>query len=394
MSFPPPITGLKLHVSTGVSPNVQTFEQTISFANMGSNSVPIHNTSLTSAFNNQPPGTIFNPSIVTTYSEFPSGDTLSTLSVLNFVPRKITPTLFLGNIPNTVISTDESFSLSVTTNSTGVLSYESSALGVATVNSSGVVTPVGAGTTNISVSQAASTNGVYAATSISQQLIISAPEPSIATLAYYPFDSDGNDASTNNNNLINHNTVIFDSVNKKRGSGAALFNGSNYFEIANDGRFSPDNFTVACWLRPLSSVGNYQAVASCRNGTVPNVNGWMIYIHPDNSLQFWTGAGVGSSGWSGSGNTLYPGFGNLNRWVHLAFTFTKSTGSLKLFIDGALYSTVARSYTNTTINNLRIGAGANESFAQIFLINGTLLDDFRFYNSVLTASQVSGIYSN
>ena len=109
MSFPPPITGLKLRVSTGVSPNVQTFEQTISFANMGSNSVPIHNTSLTSAFNNQPPGTIFNPSIVTTYSEFPSGDTLSTLSVLNFVPRKITPTLFLGNIPNTVISTDESF---------------------------------------------------------------------------------------------------------------------------------------------------------------------------------------------------------------------------------------------------------------------------------------------
>ena len=218
--------------------------------------------------------------------------------------------------------------------------------------------------------------------------------PTLALVANYPFDSDGNDASTNNNHLTNHNTVTFDTVNFKRGTGAALFDGSNYFEIANDGKFSPDNFTVACWIKPVNSEGNYQAVASCRNGTVPNVNGWMIYINPDNNLQFWTGAGEGSSGWSGGNNILYQGFGLLNVWVHLAFTFTKSTGSLKFFINGALYSTVSRSYANTTINNLRIGAGANESNALFFLRNGTLLDDFRFYNATLSASQVNDIYSN
>jgi hypothetical protein len=218
--------------------------------------------------------------------------------------------------------------------------------------------------------------------------------PTLALVANYSFDSDGNDASTNNNHLTNHNTVTFDTVNFRQGTGAALFDGSNYFEIANDGRFSPDNFTVACWIKPVNSEGNYQAVASCRNGTVPNVNGWMIYINPDNNLQFWTGAGEGSSGWSGGNDILYTGFGNLNAWVHLAFTFTKSTGSLKFFINGALYSTVSRSYANTTINNLRIGAGANESNALFFLRNGTLLDDFRFYNATLSASQVNDIYSN
>lgn len=55
MSFPPPIESLTLRVTTGVYPDVQPFEQTILSANMGSNSIPIHNTSLTSAFNTQSP---------------------------------------------------------------------------------------------------------------------------------------------------------------------------------------------------------------------------------------------------------------------------------------------------------------------------------------------------
>jgi hypothetical protein len=117
----------------------------------------------------------------------------------------------------------------------------------------------------------------------------------------------------------------------------------------------------------------------------------MIYIHPDNSLQFWTGNGLS---WYGTGIHLYSGFGNLNTWVHLAFTFSKSTGSLVMYINGTLTTTVSRSYANTTTNSLRIGAGATESTAQFFLRNGTLLDDFRFYDATLSASQVNDIYSN
>jgi hypothetical protein len=215
--------------------------------------------------------------------------------------------------------------------------------------------------------------------------------PTLVLVANYSFDSDGNDASTNNNHLTNNNTVTFDTVNFRRGTGAALFDGSNYFQIANDGKFSPDNFTVACWIKPVSSAGDYQSIATCRTGFSPNLSGWMIYIHPDNSLQFWTGNG---SSWSGPDIHLYSGFGNLNAWVHVAFTFTKSTGSLAVYINGTLTTTVSRTYVNNTINNLRIGAGATEQNAQFFLRNGTLLDDFRFYEGALSASQVNDIYSN
>ena len=391
MSFPTPIESLTLRVTTGISPNVQTFEQTISSANMGSNSVPIHNTSLTSAFNNQPPGTIFNPSIVATYNEgtFSSGDTLSIPGIFNYVPQKIIPTLSLADIPDK-LTTDSPFSLSVSTDSSGVLSYTSSDTTVATVHtSSGLVTIVDEGTTTITVNQAASVDGVYATATASRQLIVSAPS-TLALVAHYPLDSNGDDASINNNHLTNYNTVTFNTSNYMRGSGAASFNGSNYFEIANDGRFSPDNFTVACWIKPVSSAGNFQSIATCRTGFSPDLSGWMIYIHPDNSLQFWTGNG---SSWYGPGIHLYSDFGNLNAWVHLAFTFTKSTGSLVMYINGTLTTTVSRTYVNNTINSLRIGAGATEQAAQFFLGNGTLLDDFQFYNYVLSDSEVSAMYA-
>ena len=64
-----------------------------------------------------------------------------------------------------------------------------------------------------------------------------------------------------------------------------------------------------------------------------------------------------------------------------------------MYINGTLTTTVSRSYVNNTINNLRIGAGATEQAALFFLRNGTLLDDFQFYNYVLSNSEVSSIYA-
>ena len=359
------------------------------------------NDAIKEEFDTAQPGEIFHISIVASYNYSNSNIPYVQKSYpdipIDFVPNPKIPNLLVTSPINKDTSIS-GFSLQeyITTDSPGALSYSiltggyddpNFAPGIA-IDSNGYVTIYAEGTNTITVNQAAS--GEYSAATASTLLIVSAPLSS-SLVAYYPFDSDGNDASTNNNHLTNYNTVTFNTVNYMRGSGAASFSGSNYFEIANDGRFSPDNFTVACWIKPVSSVGNYQSIATCRNTPSPNLSGWMIYIHPDNSLQFWTGNG---SSWYGPGIHLYSGFGNLNTWVHLAFTFTKSTGSLVMYINGTLTTTVSRSYANTTNNSLRIGAGATESTAQFFLVNGTLLDDFRFYEGALSDSQVNNIYSN
>ena len=121
MSFPPLITGLKLRVSTGTSPNVQTFEQPIypsELSGTTTNSVLITNSDLLNAFNSQPLGTTFTPSIITTYEGFPSGNSVSRESSSPFVPRQFTTNLSFQNIPDLNALTAP-FELIVSTNSTG-----------------------------------------------------------------------------------------------------------------------------------------------------------------------------------------------------------------------------------------------------------------------------------
>jgi surface protein len=177
MVLPSSIIQMKFRVSTGTSPNVQTFEQLIPSATMGSNSVPIAAPEILTAFNTNPEGTSFTPSIVTRYS-YQSGNVLSevsTPSVLpNFIPKKIPPTLFLATLPSN-LTTGSTFSLAelVTKSGTGVLAYSSSHPSVATVNSSGVVTLVSIGTTTITVNLSASSDGLYAAAGpVSKELVV------------------------------------------------------------------------------------------------------------------------------------------------------------------------------------------------------------------------------
>ena len=226
--------------------------------------------------------------------------------------------------------------------------------------------------------------GFYIANNYLQDVIT---EPS-NLVAQYRFDSNALDSSPNNNTLTNVSSVTFNTSEYKHGTAAASFNGSNYFEIVNDGRFSPDNFTIAFWIRPKATSGLHQALASSR-GT--NVDGWFIYIAPNNNLEFFTGPGPTIGSWSGG--SVYTNFGGVFQdiWVHIAITVNKSTGSFILYLNGSSYLSTTRIYVNNTGTNMRIGAGANESTANFIVRNGTLIDDFRFYNQVLTSSEVTAI---
>jgi hypothetical protein len=188
MSFPESIDQLTLRVTQGSN----TFEQPILSASLGSNSIPITNTDLINALNNQPDGSIFNPSIIVNYesSNFSSGNyEVSEPSSSNYVPKKITPSLSLDDIPNK-LTTDVSFSVAslVSKTGTGVLSYSISGsdASIATINSStGQVAIIGSGTTTITVSLAASVDQVYtAATPVSKTVTINKAVPTLSLSSY------------------------------------------------------------------------------------------------------------------------------------------------------------------------------------------------------------------
>ena len=164
---------LTLNVTTGTAPNQLTHTQAITSVFQGNNSFPITDAGILNAFNSQAVGATFTCSIVVECGSDSNGNalkTVSTPSVASFIPKVIS----LADIPNK-LTTDASFNLSslINTVSTGALSYSSTVTSVATVNSSGQVTPVGAGTTTITVTQAATAN--HPAASASRMFTVTEP---------------------------------------------------------------------------------------------------------------------------------------------------------------------------------------------------------------------------
>ena len=154
-----PLTGIAtatLKLVTGGTTYTQELD--VSSLTSGSNSVKITNTSILAALNNALLGDSFAYSIEANYGNDESGTpiTTTTNAASAFIPKVIS----LASIPikNT---TDVPFSIMdfLTTISTGDLTFSSSVPGVATINSlTGLVTPVGAGTTTITTNVAATAN--------------------------------------------------------------------------------------------------------------------------------------------------------------------------------------------------------------------------------------------
>ena len=201
---------------------------------------------------------------------------------------------------------------------------------------------------------------------------------------FLTIDSSGNKPLTNVNN-VSTNTDDF-----IVGTGSAQFNGSNYLEVKGPSFFSPNNsFSISLWMKLTNVSNDYKTIFSCRSAT----SGYNVYIVPNShNIELWTPSAVGV--WNQT-LILSNYFGsNTNIWKLFTLTFDKkiSNYEIKLYLDGKLINTITNTtYVPNTDLNFRIGA-INETTAQYFLNNGSLLDDFRFYNRTLTPAEVLEIY--
>jgi hypothetical protein len=193
------------------------------------------------------------------------------------------------------------------------------------------------------------------------------------------------DSSGRNKTLSNVNNVQFTSTDFKEGDGGVSFGGSNYFEVPHTGGFSPAQFTIVFWCKVVQKSG-YQAIASTKEALY---RGWLIYVK-DNTFEFWTGSGSSYSGWE----TLVSGFATSPAsWKHVAITMKQSTSQMSLYIDGVLFTTRPRTYVRSESGLLRIGA-ADLVPANYYLASGSRIDDFRFYERLLSDTEIFRIYNS
>ncbi|TRU51722.1 MAG: LamG domain-containing protein [Microcystis aeruginosa Ma_QC_Ch_20071001_S25] len=194
---------------------------------------------------------------------------------------------------------------------------------------------------------------------VNSKILLSGNEPDL--LAYYPMSeatgAEVRDHSGNGNNAtvsganwwgctapigkIDNTVMKFDGVN-------------DYVEVPYSASLNPKQFTVSCWVKVEGGQSHRSPVTS--RGTNPGCNGYMIYVNPTNTWQFWVGKD--GTGWSEVTGTNVV----LNTWTHITGTYDGST--LVLYINGNEAGKLKTSYVPNSSRPLRIGAGATEGSPQ------------------------------
>lgn len=224
-------------------------------------------------------------------------------------------------------------------------------------------------------------------------------------ICWYKFDQDATnmllDSSGNNYSLTNTGCT-FNNIDFKTFNGSIAFTGSSYLQVANSSSymsvFTPNTITITCWAKIVAST-SLQSLASARRWDGGSgFSGWYIYIN--NS----TSGTPNCIAWGFGGNNTWQqinGYNNFSSstptWRHLALTLNapSGTGPASIYVNGAFVaSATITNYVVNTFTDRTVKIGTDESVNSYNLSNGSLLDDFRIYNRVLSADEISMLYNN
>jgi len=206
-----------------------------------------------------------------------------------------------------------------------------------------------------------------------------------------PFNGNANDETGNGyNGTVSGATLTTDRFGQS--NKAYTFNGtSNYIDLIKN---IPDltAFSISFWIKPQSSALPSRFIffdgnSACGNDVgISSANGNSLFVLADKS-----GAQLGLT----SAQTSLP-FSLFNTWYHVVWTCSNSQS--KIYINGVLNATfnasgseVGYHYT-PTIGCFNDGNTTPCGSARSQFFNGGI-DDMRFYNRVLSTSEVQRLYN-
>lgn len=205
---------------------------------------------------------------------------------------------------------------------------------------------------------------------------------------YVPFDSSVSDASGNGVVLTSTGTMRYgpgvigtgslylaNEANVTAGTNAANYVASSYT--------FPATFTVSLWNNAFSSSTRACQSFMTHNGFVPeasltnSVFIGQIIVSSVNKLRigFYGGTYVELS-------EAYL----TNTWYHIAITY--NSGTLSVYVNGVSRGSCTGALAQ---NGFKLGDSGNTSYSQPF---AGLIDDFRIYNRVLSATEIAALATN
>jgi hypothetical protein len=208
------------------------------------------------------------------------------------------------------------------------------------------------------------------------EFVVPAQPAATGLVAQYKFDGDMRDAiGSNHGTALGDAKVVSDPA---RGQVLVVDGNGDLVEVPYNAALNPVTFTVSCWAYPDSAGANHRSPVSSRDE--PPQSGYILYVTPTNTWQFWTGTGTG---WNGTAGPA----AQLDEWAHVTATF--ADGQKVLYINGRLAAQGTSLLVLNKQRPLRIGAGRNE-LAPDYFFRG-MIDDVRIYNRALSAEEAAGL---
>lgn len=216
--------------------------------------------------------------------------------------------------------------------------------------------------------------------------------PRSGLVAFYPFSSNGNDASGNGlHGTVNGATLTADRFGV--GSNAYGFDGINDFiDAGNPSQLQIVNtITLSVWVKNSSFTYGLNMLSKTQttNPSGTQGHGYRLQLTQTGDGTQYYGTyvyypGFGATGLNFSGGAAFTA----NEWVN--FTFTLDGSIAKWYKNGVEVFSVSnhQPLTAATLGNFVIGAGSTG----VYNFNGQI-DDVAVYNRVLSATEVLQLYN-
>lgn len=212
-------------------------------------------------------------------------------------------------------------------------------------------------------------------------------------LAYYPFNGNANDSTSNAlNGIVNGAQLTTDRFNRE--NSAYLFNGSSnnifidklFFDVGSD------NYSISFWyyLNQISNPNSGGFLSHVLINTSPHT-GFAFDINWGNTGKYSIFLGRPSIGqWTYFHNATSTSNAVVTQWKHI--TLVKNQNIIKLYIDGKLDQTwTSNSTILSGLCKMYFGSADPNSAKEYF--NGKL-DDIRFYTRGLTELEINYLSKN
>jgi hypothetical protein len=210
--------------------------------------------------------------------------------------------------------------------------------------------------------------------------------PTNGLVAYYPFNGNANDGSTN----LNHGTVVGAILTTNRfgtANSAYYFDGvSNYIHITG-GIPITNTFTISFWAYSEKSSGysNILCDGSSSAGGADfliNFRGTSIGIRADKNAPL---------NYEDSSPPSLTGLDILNKWVHVVWVMDPT--SSKIYLNNNLIATINEAGTNEGFHDAISVIGARQVWGSPDYFFLGKLDDIIIYNRVLSDNEINILYN-